>query len=230
MQISHWNDLADQHGFIVVYPCGTETPLRWHIFGQSGDDPELMRDVTFISELIDELESQYNLDPVRIYVNGLSNGGGMSFVLSCKLSERIAAFGSIAGLYILPWSECRPVRAVPGIIFHGTADPLVPFAGGVSGHSGYPFPAIPDWVAALARNLGCQENSTELPRIGKVEGIRFRNTDSSAEVVFYTVHEGGHSWPGGGSLPKFIAGSTNRDIDATKLMWDFFQAHPGRGI
>jgi polyhydroxybutyrate depolymerase len=45
-------------------------------------------------------------------------------------------------------------------------------------------------------------------------------------VYFYTIHGGGHSWPGGGSLPRIIAGTTNRDIDATAIMWDFFQSHP----
>ena len=31
-----------------------------------------------------------NIDRKRIYANGLSNGGGMSFVLSCTLADRIA--------------------------------------------------------------------------------------------------------------------------------------------
>ncbi|MCX6036717.1 MAG: alpha/beta hydrolase-fold protein [Chloroflexi bacterium] len=97
MQISHWNDLAKQYGFIVVYPSGTQFPLRWRTRGEPGSDTDPMLDVTFISDLIDQLESEYNLDPARIYINGLSNGGGMSFVLSCKLSERIAAIGTVSG-------------------------------------------------------------------------------------------------------------------------------------
>jgi polyhydroxybutyrate depolymerase len=46
-----------------------------------------MPDVIFISELIDKLEASYNIDPARIYANGLSNGGGVTFALSCTLSE-----------------------------------------------------------------------------------------------------------------------------------------------
>jgi polyhydroxybutyrate depolymerase len=226
MQVSHWNDLADRYGFLVVYPCGSEVPLRWHVFGRSGSDPDLMRDVAFISDLIDRLARDYNLDPARIFVNGLSNGGGMAFVLSGKLSERIAAFGSVAGAYTFPWSEYQPARAVPAIIFHGTQDPLVPYSGGASMHSGFPFPSIPEWVATLARKNGCVEDPRPLPPAGKVEGLRFANCTSKASILFYTVHEGGHSWPGGGSLPRIIAGRTNRDIDATRTMWDFFQQHP----
>ena len=60
----------------------------------------------FISALIDRLEASYNIDPARIYANGLSNGGGMSFVLSCTLSDRIAAVGVVAAAETLPWSWC----------------------------------------------------------------------------------------------------------------------------
>ncbi len=88
--------------------------------------------MSFISDLIDHLEGEYNVDPARIYANSLSNGGGMSFALSCKLSERNAAIGSVAGAYLLPWDICNPSRPVPVIVFHGNADPIVPFTGGLS--------------------------------------------------------------------------------------------------
>jgi polyhydroxybutyrate depolymerase len=124
--VSQWNELADEYGFIVVYPAGTGFPMRWRTWGAPGSDTDPMQDVTFISDLIDKLSAEYNIDPARVYANGLSNGGGMSFVLSCKLSERIAAFGSVAGAYSLPWGECNPARPLPAIVFHGTADPIVP--------------------------------------------------------------------------------------------------------
>ena len=79
-----------------------------------GGEPGLTRDVRFISELIDTLEAAYNIDPARIYANGLSNGGGMAFVLSCTLSDRIAAVGHGGGcanaaveLVYGPSSRCR---------------------------------------------------------------------------------------------------------------------------
>ena len=83
-----------------------------------------MRDVRFISELIDKLEAAYNIDPARIYANGFSNGGGMAFVLSCTLSDRIAAVGMVGAAQTLPWSWCTDHRPVPMIAFHGTADPI----------------------------------------------------------------------------------------------------------
>jgi len=46
-----------------------------------------------------------------------------------------------------------------------------------------------------------------------------------AEVVFYTIAGGGHTWPGGRPLPEWIAGYTNMDINASETMWEFFQQY-----
>ena len=45
----------------------------------------------------------------------------------------------------------------------------------------------------------------------------------SADVVFYKIAGGGHSWPGGPELPEWFVGRTTHSIDATELMWSFFQ-------
>src|SRR5437867_4830344 len=47
MNFSEWNRVADQNGFIVVYPSGTGQggPRIWHV----GEGPGLMKDVRFIS-------------------------------------------------------------------------------------------------------------------------------------------------------------------------------------
>jgi len=152
-----------------------------------------------------KLESEYNVDPDRIYANGLSNVGGMSFTLSCKLSKRIAAIGGVAGAYLLPWDSFTRSRPVPAIIFHGNADPIVPFAGGLSCSFDIPFPHIDDWVQTLAEHKGCNQN---------------------AAVIYYTIDGGGHTWPGGDPLPEWITGANSDDSDSTRLMWEFFQQHP----
>ena len=221
-QISHWNELADVYGFLVVYPMGTNFPLRW----RTNDETDLMQDVTFISDLIDKLESEYNVDPARIYANGLSNGGGMSFTLSCKLSERIAAIGGVAGAYLLPWDSCTSSRPVPAIIFHGNADPIVPFTGGPSSAFDIPFPRIDDWVQTLAEHNGCTAEPLALTRKGDASGIRYTGCDQNADVIYYTIDGGGHTWPGGDPLPEWITGANSDDINATRLMWEFFQQHP----
>lgn len=67
MSESQWNPIADREGFIVVYPSGTGFPKRWLAFPQQTVDTS--KDVVFISDLIDSLSAQYNIDPARIYVN-----------------------------------------------------------------------------------------------------------------------------------------------------------------
>lgn len=222
MQISGWNDLADEYGFIVVYPSGTGFPRRWRASGQAGDSGDPMLDVIFISDLIDELGRQYNIDPARVYANGLSNGGGMSYLLGCLLSKRIAAVGSVSGAYVFPLDECHPSRPVPMIAFHGTGDPIVPYQGGPSRDRDVPLPVIPDWMAARAELNGCDGSPVELPMSGEVSGIRYSGCAQGADVVFYTIQGGGHAWPGGEPMPAWIVGYTTQDINATRLMWEFF--------
>ena len=225
MRLSHWNRLADESGFLVVYPCGSRFPLRWHCGGGFSKPDQAQADVQFIADLIDQLKRDYNLDETRIYANGLSNGGGMSFLLAGQLSERIAAIGSVGGAYALPWKDFNPKRPVPAMIFHGTADPIVPFHGRSWGTSGFSLPDIPQWVQTLAARNGCQTNSVLLPASGSVSGVHYPGGTNHADVVFYTVAGGGHTWPGGKPMAAFIVGKNTADVDATRLMWDFFEAH-----
>jgi polyhydroxybutyrate depolymerase len=223
-ETSQWNNLADKRGFIVVYPSGIggKGVRIW----RAEPGPGLMKDVRFISELIDTLKASYNIDSTRIYANGLSNGGGMSFVLSCTLSDRIAAVGMVAAAQTLPWTWCTDARAVPMIAFHGTADPEVPYNGGSSWVSPRPFPSTPRWAANWARRNGCGDNPVESTVAADVTRRTYTNCADDAAVVLYTIQGGGHTWPGGTPLPKWFVGPTTRSIDATSLMWSFFGEHP----
>jgi len=231
MNTSRWNRLADEHGFIVVYPSGNDVPRIWHVFRGAG----LMRDVRFISELIDTLAAAYNIDPARIYADGLSNGGGMSFVLSCTLSDRIAAVGMVAAAQTLPWSWCTDHRPVPMIAFHGTADEMVPYNGGLPtgalapsrfDPNAEPFPSVPGWAANWARRNRCGANPVESVVAVDVTRLEYTDCAADAPVALYTVNGGGHSWPGGKPLPEWMVGPTSNGVDATSQMWAFFRAHP----
>jgi len=229
MQISQWNKLADQHGFIVVYPSGipiAPLPLLpalpvWLVRGDAGRTA----DVRFLSDLIDKLEGSYNIDPARIYVNGFSNGGGMTFVVSCTLSHRIAAVGTVAAAQDLPWSWCTDSRPVPMIAFHGTADPFVPYNGGKSLASPKPFPSVGEWSANWARRNRCGPSPVESAAAANVTRLEYTGCANDAAVVLYTIRGGGHTWPGGKPMPKWMVGTTSRSIDATTTMWAFFREH-----
>ena len=223
-ETSLWNDLADEQRIIVVYPSGVggKGVRVWRAELGAG----LKKDVRFLTELIDTLKASYNIDSTRIYANGLSNGGGMSFVLSCTLSDRIAAVGMVAAAQTMPWSWCTDKRPVPMIDFHGTADPDVPYNGGPSWISPRPFPNVPKWAANWARRNGCGPNPVESTVAADVTRREYTSCADNAAVVLYTVRGGGHTWPGGTPLPEWFVGRTSRSIDATRLMWAFFSDHP----
>jgi polyhydroxybutyrate depolymerase len=176
MNLSQWNEAADENGFIVVYPAGRGTgPKIWSMEGEQ--TPSRMPDVVFISELIDTLEAAYNIDTTRIYADGISNGGGMAFVLSCTLSHRIAAIGAVAAAQLLPWSWCADSRPVPMIAFHGTGDRLTPYNGGKVWLAPETFPSIPTWTANWARRNRCAAaveisggGGRHAPRIHRLRG------------------------------------------------------------
>lgn len=220
-EASHWNKVADEHGFIVVYPSGTGIlPSRIWLLEP---DAELSANVRFISELIDTLEAAYNIDPTRIYVNGFSNGGAMAFALSCTLSDRIAAVGTVAAAQDQrPWSWCADPRPVPMIAFHGTADPIVPYGGGKKWTSPRPFPSVTMWAANWARRNRCGPNPGASTVATDVTRLAYTDCADDATVELYTVQGGGHSWPGGKPLPRWMVGRTSRSVDATRLMWTFF--------
>ena len=230
MGISRWNRVADKYGFIVVYPSGMTSGvgLASGVLPVWPMEPEgvLKADVTFISDLIDKLEATYNIDPARIYANGFSNGGGMTFALSCTLSHRIAAVGTVAAAQSLPWSWCASSQPVPMITFHGTADRFMPYNGGSSPIAPGAFPSVSAWVANWARRNRCGSPPIESVAAADVTRLEYTNCADDAAVVLYTIKGAGHQWPGGEPMPESIAGSTSSNIDATGLMWAFFREHP----
>jgi polyhydroxybutyrate depolymerase len=228
--ITGWNKLADQEGFVVAYPQGTSWPQRWNAGAawNAGVD-----DVQFFRDMLDDLSGAAAVDPSRVYVNGFSNGGGMAVQIACQAADQVAAIGTVAAAVVdLP--DCAPSRPVPVIAFHGTADPLVPYEGGDmrgrplrEGAEGTRAPThfvgAEEWTAKWAEGNGCTPQPESIPPQGDVRGKRYTGCGQDADVVLYTIEDGGHTWPGGVPIP--LVGKTSHDIDATEEMWRFFQAY-----
>jgi polyhydroxybutyrate depolymerase len=219
--LSQWDRVADREGFIVLYPSG-----------RTGQGPRHFDadDVTFIGDLIDSVQRSHNIDPARIYANGLSNGGGLSFLLSCIMPDRIAAVGLVAAAHLFPASLCRDLRPVPMIAFHGTADDDTPYHGGKSGKSWIlpmPFPSIPLVTASWGRRNQCAPAPVESRVAPDVTRLEYAQCANNASAILYTIHGGGHTWPGGDDayLPEWFVGTTTQSIDASNVMWEFFKAH-----
>ena len=219
--ISRWNDLADESGFLVVYPAGRDFPQIWPMGPHSAEV-----DARFISDLIDKLQTTYNIDRARIYADGISTGGGMSFALSCRLADRLAAVGAISAAQSLPFSWCGQAAPVPVMTFHGTADEFVPYQGGASFDRASVFPNVRAWVGNWAQRNRCSA-AQEANVAPGVRRLSYQNC--AADVVLYTVDGGGHAWPGN-PMPAWVVGHTSREITATRLLWEFYQQHPRSSV
>jgi polyhydroxybutyrate depolymerase len=224
-------------GFVTVAP-GIERPVpRWDSNVGSGD-------VGFLAELLDHIGATVCVDTNRIYVAGLSNGAFMTSVIACDLSDRVAAVAPVAGIQAP--AGCAPARPVPVISFHGTADTFVPYTGGLgssvaalpsadgSGTLGTAAvsvasdsPTVEDRTSSWAQRNGCQAAPVEEVVAADVALLRF-DCPIGDEVLLYRVDGGGHSWPGSAfsKTIESIVGPTTDSIDATELMWEFFQDHP----
>lgn len=208
---SEFNPVGDSNGIIVAYPNGLNE--TWNVSSPSGTD-----DVGFISALIDTVNLTYNIDLERVYACGMSMGGFMSYRLACELSDRIAAIASVTGLQA--FNPCTPSRPVPVAQFHGTADPIVPYAG------------VPTTIANWVGYNGCPMEPvvTDLPDIDTNDNSTvtlsyYGLCNNLSEVLLYTINNGEHTWPGA----SFIIGVTNQDIHASVEIWNFFKKYTLQG-
>ena len=99
--LTHMHTVADEKGFIVVSPGGVANSWNGgNCCGTSFFD--LVDDVKFISDLLDNIESTYCVDKKRVFATGMSNGAFLTHRLGCELSHRIAAIAPVAGVLGLP--------------------------------------------------------------------------------------------------------------------------------
>jgi polyhydroxybutyrate depolymerase len=116
---------------------------------------------------------------------------------------------------------------------HGTNDPLVPFEGG-SVHSNAAGPIFShdstvNWWVREGGCAGARSERTIADSAGDgttvTEG-KYGLGDQRTEVTDYVIRNGGHTWPGGWQyLPVFMVGKTTRNLDASEVIWAFFQRH-----
>lgn len=212
---------ADQQHFLVVYPQGTNNSRGepgWATYGKT--DPTV-NDVLFFSDLLTSLQQQVCVDPQRIYAMGVSNGGGMTNLLACQMSERIAAFVLVAAaIYPIP-GGCHPTRPLPYLEFHGTSDPVVHYDGGkVLGFAPI-MQTMQDWAA----RDGCSSPPTIFFQQADTTGFKWNNCQAGVVVEHYRIEGGGHTWPGMQPPPPPDAqlGATTQTVSATALSWEFFQ-------
>jgi polyhydroxybutyrate depolymerase len=228
--LARMNAVADARGFIVVYPDGVAA--SWNAGDCCGVGwTNSVDDVQFTRDLVAKIESDYCVDKDRVYATGMSNGGFMAHRLGCAASDIFAAIAPVAGVLGIDPATCTPPRAVPVLDFHGTADPIVPYAGGtpvspVDLGSTIPisFRSVDTTIGAWRSIDRCVGDTTKIYAQGDATCLEFSGCAEGASVVQCTIDGGGHTWPGGVPVPTL--GYTSMDISATDTMIDFFVAHP----
>lgn len=110
---------ADIDGTVLVYLSLQERDLQ-----------EIRSNAALIERLYDRFTAGMNIDRDRVYVTGESGGGYMTFLMSCRMPEKLAAIApSLHAVDTALLGSCERAAPLPVMIISGTADPGVPFEG-----------------------------------------------------------------------------------------------------
>lgn len=218
--VSNMSAKADAANFVVVYPEGTGSPTGFNAGGCCGPAAQnMVDDIGLTRAIITEAGSRLCLDGKRVYVTGFSNGGFMSHLIACEMSDLVAAIAPVSGILGIAPASCKPARAISVIDFHGTSDMTVPYAGDATNG----WPSVQDTFTGWATRNGCKDAMpAQTYQKGDSTCLTYSHCTAGAEVTLCTITSGGHAWPGS---PVALPGTT-QNLSATDAMWTFFQAHP----
>lgn len=214
--------LADQKGFIAVYPQGLPFSqlggnyTTWAATGPLDSISGGTDDLLFVSVLLDALQARYCVDPQRIYATGFSAGGAMTAFLTCGLTGRIAAFAPFSGDAYQFLGGCFPRHSTSIIEFHGAADPHELYVGIPAREDpDWRRMGVMEWLTTWADRDTCAGGPRAFMNDAAVLAEQWTGCPPGIALVHYRIAGLGHT------LPPTIAGKS-----AIAIMWDFFAAHP----
>lgn len=223
-----FTDKANNAGFTVVYPEGVRSTgilgLRTWNAGTCCDfaKEQNIDDVKYIRTLLDKLVTSYKINPKKVFVAGMSNGGMLTYRLAHEMADKIAAVAVVSCSMVLP-APLTPSRPMPVLHIHSALDTKIPYMGGV-GIGGYYFPPVDSVHRVWAEHNGCTSVPNTIVDDDKYQLTEWPGCTSGAVIRRYLTRDGGHAWPGGqksnrrGDEPSTV-------INATDLIWDFFKGY-----
>ena len=221
---SNMNTIANENGFAVCYPRGTEDDYGnrfWNV-GYDFHPNETVDDVDFLVQLANYLQKKHDLSSENIFATGMSNGGEMCYMLACEASTTFKAVTSVAGMMLQNiMDSCNSENLIPIFEIHGTNDDVNIYNGdpNSSGEWGA-YPSIPETIDYWSNLNNCSSFTTEnLPNPNSNDGSyvvkeRHYDSDNGNEIWLYKVVGGGHDWPGAFG---------NMDIYSSLEAWLFFE-------
>jgi polyhydroxybutyrate depolymerase len=238
--LSAWLDVAKRENVLVAALQGlkgSDNRTGWHDCRSDADDNPRVDDVAFASRVAKKLVDDGRADPRRIYVMGMSNGAMMTMRLALQMQPAPAAVAAVAGT-LAATSDCSGApRPMSVLLIHGTADPLVPYAGGGVGlgenrnrGSVLSVDATRDFWLGADGLRAAKPIEYSFPHLGD-DATRARKVtygpDTGPEVVVITIEKGGHVEPSKqfhyGALYTRIVGAQNRDLESVEEAWAFFK-------
>jgi polyhydroxybutyrate depolymerase len=207
--------LADREKFLVAYPSAVGPRSFWNISGAAPGGPE---EVTELRRSLDALDGAACVNRSRVFVTGVSNGGGMAARLACQLSDRVAGVAPVAGGYrSLP--PCHPARRLPVLEIHGTGDEVVPYRGRPPDFGG----SVARWLARWRHIDGCHGKADRIEPAPGVHELAWRHCAAGTRVVHVRLDHQAHGWPGGPRTQP-LRGA----FSSTWRTWQFFRSLPDR--
>lgn len=238
------NNLADQHTFLVAYPAQVTSanPSRcWNWF-EDAHQSRAAGEPAILAGLTQQVMADYQVDPRRVYVAGLSAGGAMAAVLAVTHPDLFAAVGVHSGLAYGAASDLItamaamqrggagarlgsssksaasgvPRRGVPLILFHGESDTTV--------HPRNADQLLAQWIAAQGDMLA-PEKTQQVTEGRHTTRTVYRDSSGQVVVEQWKVQGLGHAWFGGSPSGSF---TDAQGPDASAEMVRFFLEHPRR--
>lgn len=224
---SGFDPVAKANGFMVVYGEGTDFGGNRHAWNTGFLLRRQVRDaddIAYLDTLIDQLISEHNADPARIYMTGGSNGGMMTFVYAVARSERLAAVAPVvASMFTF---DKKPAAPLPILIINGAKDEEVPIEGGMSRNplvrraQDAPYKPLQDVV-----QFWVDSNKSQVPADISTQGTLtntvYSATAKGAVTEFVVDSEGGHGWPG--SRSRRDGNAPIRSFAGAERVWQFFK-------
>jgi polyhydroxybutyrate depolymerase len=208
MWIEVFQELADQHKFVVCAPNGLEDNFGINHFNSNFNAAmSTVDDIGFLSNLAFYLHDEFDLNPDQTFSCGYSNGGYMSFSLACNAPEVFKAIASVTGTMSgNDWGDFNPSPLVPVMQISGTNDNIVPKVG-VTEEYWDGAPDIYSIMDSWSAQHNCEATETENIMFDYPTDITYYNQcDNNAELRLYVANGMGHIWP------SF----------AVSEIWDFF--------
>jgi polyhydroxybutyrate depolymerase len=226
--------VADREGFDVLYPIALAG--RWAYADSRPvtlpDGRGLVDDIGFIMFLVDKLVAEHVIDPARVYVAGVSNGGLMAWTLACQVSDRIAGVAPIiTGMIERQMEQCQPKRLIPLMVIAGTEDWTQAYDGAMA--PTFRLLSVPESLEFWRRLRGCAGfNPKEVPQRERADPTRavlveWTECKDPSPQRFYRIEGGGHSLPSFAPLSdreKQRHGGRSQAIETAEELWTFFRA------